>query len=48
MIKGSTKPAIRRGIPKIKPTVLPLPNVRLITRPAMKRIKPRAILKEKL
>ena len=48
MIKGSTNPAMRSGIPKIKPTVLALPNVRLITNPAMKRIKPRAILKEKL
>jgi hypothetical protein len=48
MNKGSTKPAINKGMPKIKPMVFPFPKVRLMTRPPMNSSNPTAILNEKL
>src|SRR5437870_1851690 len=48
MISGTTRPATSRGMPKISPRLVPPPNVRLTTNPAMKRIKPMAMAKEKL
>lgn len=48
MNTGKTRPAINSGMPKINPTVAPWPRVRLMTRPAIKRTRPMAMLKEKL
>src|SRR5882672_1255730 len=44
---GITRPATSKGIPKIKPMLVPSPKVRLITRPAMNKARPTAMLKEK-
>lgn len=48
MMSGKTRPAMSNGMPKIKPILVPSPNVRLITSPAIKRIRPTAMAKEKL
>lgn len=48
MKSGSTKPAMSNGIPKMRPMVAPWPSVRLITRPAINRTSPTAMLNEKL
>jgi hypothetical protein len=48
MISGTRRPAKSNGIPKKRPMLALLPSVRLITNPAMKRIKPIAIAKENL
>jgi hypothetical protein len=47
MKMGITRPAISSGTPKIKPILVLSLNVRLMTRPAMNRINPTAMLKEK-
>jgi len=43
---GMIKPARRSGMPKIRPMLVPLLKVRLITKPAMNRIRPTAMLNE--
>jgi hypothetical protein len=48
MITGKIKPASSKGMPKIRPMVVPCPMVRLITRPAINKASPSAMLKEKL
>ena len=47
MKTGMIKPASRSGMPKMRPILVPLLKVRLITRPAMNRIRPTAMLNEK-
>jgi hypothetical protein len=47
MKTGMIKPARRSGTPKIRPMLVPLLKVRLITKPAINRTSPTAILNEK-
>lgn len=48
MNSGKTSPATNSGIPKMRPMLVPFPSVRLIINPAMNRINPSAMAKEKI
>lgn len=48
MKSGKIRPATSKGMPKMRPILVPFPSVRLIIKPAMNRINPRAMAKEKI
>ena len=48
MISGTINPARSKGMPKKRPMLELSASVRLIIKPAMKRIRPIAIANEKL